>query len=156
MEKKKLEISYIQCRFEELDPEMRALAEAAMKATENSYTPYSHFNVGAALLLEDGTTVTGCNQENIAYPSGLCAERTALFSAGAMYPDKAVTAIAVAAFHEGRFTEEPVTPCGACRQVLAETESRYGKPVRVLLIGTEYCILLEDGVRSLLPFSFSF
>lgn len=156
MERNDLKISYVKCQYDELDDEMRKLADKAREATHASYSPYSGYAVGAAVLLEDGTIVTGCNQENIAYPSGLCAERTALFAAGAAHPGKAVTALAVAAFHEGKFTPEPVTPCGACRQVLSETELRYGRKVRVLLTGADYCIFIEGGAGDLLPFSFSF
>lgn len=156
MEDREISINYVKCTYDELDTGMRNLADAAKKATENSYSPYSGFRVGAAVLLADNTIVTGCNQENIAYPSGLCAERTALFSAGATHPDTPVTAIAIAAFHEGGFTAEPVTPCGACRQVLAETQSRYGRQISVLLYGTEYCFFIKEGISALLPFSFSF
>ncbi|MCQ2074121.1 MAG: cytidine deaminase [Bacteroidaceae bacterium] len=156
MDSLEISIHYTKCSYDELNEEIRKLTDAAKRATGGSYSPYSGFKVGAAVLLADNTIVTGCNQENIAYPSGLCAERTALFSAGATHPDTPVTAIAIAAFHNGEFTAEPVTPCGACRQVLAETQSRYGRQISVLLYGTEYCIFIKDGISALLPFSFSF
>lgn len=131
-----------------------ALVSAAKDATFGSYSPYSHFAVGAAVLLDDGTLVKGANQENGAYPSGLCAERTALFAAHAAHPDKRVVAIAIAAKNNGAFLEEPVTPCGSCLQVMVETEMRSGCPLVVLLYGTGVVYRLK-GVSSLLPFAFS-
>lgn len=137
----------------ELPAEARSLMEKAIAATATAYVPYSHFRVGAAVLLADGTVVTGSNQENIAYPSGLCAERTALFSASAQYPDKAVTALAVVGRDAaGRLVE--ASPCGACRQVLSEYETRYGSPITVFLYMKEGRIRRVEGVNSLLPFSF--
>lgn len=130
------------------------LVNRAKEATDGSWSPYSGFKVGAALMLDDGTVVTGSNQENAAYPSGLCAERTALFAAGHMHPDKAVTALAIAARNENGFTARPVTPCGACRQVLAETEQRGGKPIRYILYGTEGTMIIDGGTDAILPFCF--
>lgn len=130
------------------------LVNAAQKATAGSWSPYSGFKVGAALLLDDGTIVTGSNQENAAYPSGLCAERTAIFAAGHAYPGKAVTALAIAARNEKGFTAQPITPCGACRQVLAETEQRGGKPIRYILYGTEGTMIIDGGTDVILPFCF--
>lgn len=131
----------------------KMLVERAKSASADAYAPYSNFWVGAALLLENGEIITGNNQENAAYPSGLCAERTAVFYANAAHPDVAVTTIAVAAQHAGGFLKEPIAPCGACRQVLLETEHRYGKKLRILLYGeTEIAIL--DSVKYLLPLSF--
>ena len=100
--------------------EDRILAEKAIEATANSYAPYSGFCVGAAVRLSDGKIITGSNQENIAYPSGLCAERTAMFYAHAQYPDAGIIAIAIAARQDGDLCETPASPCGACRQVMAE------------------------------------
>ena len=114
--------------------------------------PYSKFHVGAAALLEDGTIVTGSNQENAAYPSGLCAERVALFHAGHQYPDMPVVALAIAAATNGRQVES-ISPCGACRQVLLEAEQRYGKPMKVLLCGTKEVVVAESA-ESLLPLCF--
>ena len=105
-------------------------------------------------MLDDGTIVTGSNQENAAYPSGLCAERTAIFAAGHAYPGKAVTALAIAARNEKGFTAQPITPCGACRQVLAETEQRGGKPIRYILYGTEGTMIIDGGTDVILPFCF--
>lgn len=139
---------------EELKAQDLMLVEAAKQATDGSWSPYSGFKVGAALLLDDGTVVTGSNQENAAYPSGLCAERTALFSAGHNHPGKAVTALAIAARNENGYTAQPITPCGACRQVLAETEQRGGQPIRFILYGTQGTMIIEGGTDAILPFCF--
>ena len=130
------------------------LVNAAKEATAGSWSPYSGFKVGAALLLDDGTVVTGSNQENAAYPSGLCAERTALFAAGHAHPGKAVIALAIAARNGNGYTAQPITPCGACRQVLAETQQRGGKPIRFILYGTEGTMVIEGGTDAILPFCF--
>lgn len=140
-------------QFDELNETDRALMETAMKATERSYAPYSHFSVGAAALLNDGTVVTGTNQENAAYPSGLCAERTVLFYANSRYPDQPVAALAIAARTEKDFIDNPIPPCGACRQVILETEKRYGQPVRILLYGKKHIYEIKS-ISDLLPLSF--
>ncbi|HCO67642.1 MAG TPA: cytidine deaminase [Dysgonomonas sp.] len=119
----------------------------------NAYAPYSNYYVGAAVLLEDGTIITGNNQENAAYPSGLCAERTALFYANANYPDKAVKAIAIAAYNKGGYSKDVCTPCGSCRQVLVEVENRYSLPIEIIMYG-EGQIYEVDSIRDLLPLSF--
>lgn len=154
MKELKQEISIRKYLYEELSDSDKQLVEAAKEATKQSYAPYSHFNVGAAVLLEDGTIVTGSNQENAAYPSGLCAERTTLFYAGSQYPNKAITTLAIAASNTEGFTELPVTPCGACRQVLLETEMRYKRPIRVLMYGTAFVYEIL-GTKDLLPLSFT-
>lgn len=154
MKELKQEISIRKYLYEELSDSDKRLIEAAKEATKRSYAPYSRFNVGAAVLLEDGTIVTGANQENAAYPSGLCAERTALFHAGSQYPDKAVTTLTIAASNSEGFTELPITPCGACRQVLLETEMRYKRPIRVLMYGTAFIYEIL-GTKALLPLSFT-
>lgn len=142
------------CSYNELCMEEKKLIDAAKEATKNAYAPYSGFSVGAAVLLENGTVVSGNNQENIAYPSGLCAERTALFYAQSQYPDSAPLVLAVAAYTKGRFTEASISPCGACRQVLLEAENRYKKSLRILLYGEEGISLIES-VKDLLPLAFS-
>lgn len=139
--------------LEELNESDRALILEAKEMTKKSYSPYSHFQVGAAALLADGTIVKGSNQENAAYPSGLCAERTTLFAANANYPDQPVKALAIACFTGGHFTEEPGAPCGSCRQVMLETEHRFGQPMRVLLYG-ENAIYVFDKAADLLPYGF--
>lgn len=140
--------------YEELSKQDRTLVNAAKEATQGSYAPYSQFQVGAAVLLEDGSIVSGNNQENAAYPSGLCAERTTLFYANAAYPEKAVKVLAVAAFTKNKFTNVPIPPCGACRQVILEVERRYNTPIRILLYGTEGTTVIEGGISELLPLTF--
>ncbi|MDR1343961.1 MAG: cytidine deaminase [Tannerellaceae bacterium] len=137
----------------ELPDEFETLVQSAASATLGAYAPYSKFHVGAAVLLDNGVIVTGNNQENVAYPSGLCAERVALFYAGAAYPGIAVRAIAIAARTGGK-PVEMITPCGACRQVLLETEIRGKRPVKVLLCGEMQTYVIESAA-SLLPLSFS-
>lgn len=140
-------------KYDELSDIEKELIDRAKKATERSYTPYSKFNVGAAALLEDGTIFEGNNQENAAYPSGICAERTTLFYANASKPDKAVKTLAVAAFTNGEFIDNPIPPCGACRQVMLETEQRFNTKMRILLYGRNN-IYAMNGVENLLPLSF--
>ena len=139
----------------DLTADERSLIELAIEGTNRSYSPYSHFRVGAALKLQNGVTVIGCNQENAAFPSGICAERSALFAAGAQYPDQPVVMLAIAARNEdGVFTEHPVSPCGPCRQVLIETETRFHHPVRILLYG-QRCVYVVDSIKQLMPLSFT-
>ena len=128
------------------------MAEAARRATAQAYAPYSRFQVGAAVLLADGTVVTGSNQENAAYPSGLCAERVALFQANHRFPELPVKALAIAAVSEGR-PVSTISPCGACRQVLLETEQRYGRHIRILLCGVDEITVVESA-EALLPLCF--
>ena len=138
----------------ELTPDEAKLVKEATQATFRSYSPYSHFSVGAAVMLADGTTVSGSNQENAAYPSGLCAERTAVFYANSQYPDIPVRRICIAARGtDGNFLPRPLPPCGACRQVLLETEMRAGNDIEVLLYGTEYSYCLRS-IKDLMPLSF--
>ena len=138
---------------EQMSAEDQALVAAAYEAKKGSYSPYSQFQVGAALLLADGTVVTGANQENVAYPSGLCAERTALFAAGAQYPDIAPDTLAVAGSDHGVLCESPASPCGACRQVMAETQKRFGRPLKIILVGSKR-IRKFQKVEDILPFIF--
>ena len=140
-------------QWEELSESQRALVTVAKEQTERSYCPYSHFHVGAAALLSNGVIIRGANQENAAYPSGLCAERSALFAAGAQYPDQPVEKLAIACFTDGHFTKEPGAPCGACRQVMLETEHRYGGKMEVILFG-ENETLVFDSAADLLPLIF--
>lgn len=132
--------------------EYQQLHKKAIEATSKAYAPYSRFHVGAAALLANGEIVTGSNQENAAYPSGLCAERVALFYAGAKYPDVPVKAIAIAATTEGKIVEG-ISPCGGCRQVMLETETRASGPLKIFLCGAEKMRMLES-VSSLLPIGF--
>ena len=141
------------CQLEELAEDDRQLVEKAIGATQNSYAPYSNFHVGACLRLADGREVIGANQENAAFPSGLCAERSAVFAAQSMFPEEAITALAIAARNENGLTAQPVSPCGACRQVILEMEDRYKQDVRILLYGTEGVYVIPS-VKSLLPLHF--
>jgi cytidine deaminase len=129
------------------------LVLAAREASGRAFAPYSQFNVGAALLLTNGVTITGNNQENAAFPTGLCAERVALFYAHATYPDAGVKAMAVTATNSSGPVEGPVKPCGSCRQAMVETEVRYKQPIRVILDGKKK-IQVFEGVENLLPFAF--
>ena len=138
----------------ELDKSDNVLVNEASLVCDNAYAPYSKFKVGAAVLLKNGEIITGTNQENAAYPSGLCAERTALFYANSKYPDVPVVAIAVTAKNNGNFTEQPVGPCGSCRQVILETETRFKTPIKIIMVGSEKISIIENA-KSLLPLSFS-
>ncbi|MDO4497076.1 MAG: cytidine deaminase [Bacteroidales bacterium] len=139
----------------ELNESQKNVVEAAKKATFTSYAPYSNFHVGAAVLLENGVIVTGSNQENAAYPSGICAERTTLFYANSQYPDQPVRKLAIAAQCNGNFTDEVISPCGACRQVILESEYRAKAPIEILLVaGSE--IWVFNGIEGLLPLGFNY
>lgn len=140
-------------RYEELSETDRELTDAAIEATRRSYAPYSKFSVGAAVRLQNGVIVTGSNQENAAYPSGLCAERTTLFYVNSRYPDEAVDTLVIAARNEKGFLESPIPPCGACRQVMLETEQRYRHPIRILLYSRQDIYEIR-GTKDLLPLSF--
>ena len=154
MTNKELKIAYTEYdSVDQLEQVDKELVEAAIEATKTSYAPYSKFNVGAAIRLEDGMIVKGSNQENAAYPSGICAERTAMFYAGANYGDKAMTAIAVVASQNGIICHSPVSPCGACRQVMAEYQKKGGRPLAIILVGADK-ILRFSNVESLLPLIF--
>ena len=137
----------------EMEPGDRELVAAALEAREGSYAPYSKFRVGAALRLSDGTIVKGANQENAAYPSGLCAERTAMFAAGANYPGVAFDTLAIVGGSGDEVCEMPAAPCGACRQVMAEYQRLSGKPLKIILIGTHAIYKFPD-VESVLPLIF--
>lgn len=153
MKEQTLNIQYQIAQLTELSDVEQALVKKAMAATDNSYANYSNFHVGAACLLANGHIVIGANQENAAFPSGLCAERSAIFAAQSNYPEHAITTLAIAAKNEHGFLKSPISPCGACRQVILEIEDRYKQPVRILLYGEKgtYCF---HSVKDLLPFSF--
>ena len=139
MEAKNLNVSFCVAKMEELDENDRLLVETAIEATERSYAPYSQFNVGAAVRLDNGVT--------------MCAERSALFAAGAQYPDAKVVAIAIAARNGEGLLDEPISPCGTCRQAMVETEKRSGRRLRILLYGRK-CVYVIDGISTLLPLTF--
>ena len=153
MKEKTLNIQYEVAQLSELSQQEQELVQQAKAATDNSYANYSHFHVGAACLLADGRIVIGANQENAAFPSGLCAERSAIFAAQSNYPEQPITTLAIAARNEHGFLKSPISPCGACRQVILEIEDRYKQPVRILLYGENgtYCF---DSIKDLLPFCF--
>lgn len=140
---------------EELGKEQQGLIQKAIEAAKSAYAPYSEYKVGAAALLENGETVIGNNQENAAYPSGLCAERVAIFYAGARYPGVPVRSIAIAAMREDTLQDEPVAPCGACRQVLYEKENQGKALLEVILVGSQRIQLIKQ-VADLLPLPFKF
>ncbi len=143
-----------QLAYDELSPADAELVEQARQATFRSYAPYSRFRVGAAILLSNGEVITGANQDNAAYPSGTCAERSACYYAHARYPEAKFLKIAIAARGtDGEFVDEPAAPCGACRQALLEYETLAGAPVEVLLAGRDKIYVLES-VKSTLPLAF--
>ncbi len=139
--------------IEELSAEDRELATEAIHAMQGAYAPYSHFHVGAAVRMSNGQIVRGANQENAAFPSGLCAERTAMFAAGARYPDKDMRSIALAGGVYGRITEQPATPCGACRQVMAQYQTKAGQPMSVIMVGA-HKVWKFERVDDILPLIF--
>ncbi len=154
MKEKEIVTKIIEIGYDELDCRRRHLVDLAREATERSYAPYSRFCVGAAIELDNGEIVTGSNQENAAYPSGTCAERTAAFYAHATYPDAKFKAIAVAAIStDGKEIADPVAPCGACRQALLEYETLAQHDVEVILIGSKKIYILPS-VKSTLPLAF--
>ena len=138
----------------ELENIYEELINNAKKAAERAYAPYSKFKVGSAVLLENGIIIQGNNQENAAYPSGLCAERVAIFYANAQYPDQLIKAIAVAAFTENGFTKDPIPPCGSCLQVMLESEKRSNTSIKVFLYGQNK-ITAAESIKQFLPVNFN-
>ena len=138
----------------ELDEILQKLIEKAKQAAETAYAPYSKFKVGAAVLLENGEIIQGNNQENAAYPSGLCAERVAIFYANSKYPNTAIKSIAVTAYTNNGFIEEPIPPCGSCLQVMLESEKRYNNQIQVILYG-ENKVTSAENINQFLPVSFN-
>lgn len=139
---------------QELDTKDAELLCHAHEAAKNSYAPYSKFHVGAAVRLANDVIVKGNNIENAAYPSGLCAERVALFNAQSQYPDVPVVAIALTAESEHNEINEPIPPCGACRQVMVEAEQRFKRPMRIICQGDTGAVMVFDGIETLMPFIF--
>lgn len=154
METRRIEINYTEyTNKSEMPAEEAALLARAEEMTASSYAPYSNFHVGAAVLMSDGEVFGGSNQENAAFPSGLCAERTAIYYASAQCPDEAVVAVAIAAEYKGEPTEEVPSPCGACRQAMAQYETKSGRPIKVIL-GSRDRVLVFSSIADLLPLSF--
>ena len=154
MEAKTISTTIMVAKMNELPDTDVELIEKAIAQTGKSYSPYSKFNVGAAIRLADGKTVVGCNQENAALGVTMCAERSALFAAGAQCPEVPVEAIAIAARDANGLLKEPISPCGVCRQAMVETETRYRRPLRILLYGTERVFVVE-GIEKLMPLTFT-
>ncbi len=138
----------------QIPEDVQQLMKRAAGVRKTSYAPYSRFHVGAALLLDNGIIVTGANQENAAYPSGLCAERVAIFSAGANYPGAKILKMAITAASEEKEVAEPISPCGACRQSMAEYELKQDRPVEIWFMGETGSVYKSDSVKNLLPFMF--
>lgn len=139
---------------EELPKEVQDLMEQAFEAREKSYSPYSKFRVGAAILLENGEVISGSNQENASYPAGLCAERTAIFYAGAKYPDVKIQKMALSARSLNHIVETPTPPCGSCRQAIAEYEVRQEQPIEIFFMGEKGKVVKARSVSDLLPLIF--
>jgi len=138
----------------ELPQDIQSLMELAVETRKNAYAPYSKFRVGAALLLDNGKTVIGSNQENAAYPSGLCAERVAIFQSGAAYPNAKVVKLAISAASDNHNTTTPIPPCGACRQSLAEYEFKQETDIEIYFMGESGEIYMSNSVKNILPLSF--
>ncbi|MEN8225482.1 MAG: cytidine deaminase [Bacteroidota bacterium] len=155
-----MKIKKIQVDVEEYDslteiPEVDIqLLELAAKSLSSAYAPYSHYRVGAALRLSNGKVITGNNQENAAYPSGLCAERVAIFSAKSQYPDAGIESIAITAHSDDFIIKEAVSPCGACRQVMSEYQTQQNSPIRVIMKGEQGPVLAVNSIDDLLPLVF--
>lgn len=139
---------------EELSPEVKDLMIQAVEVRKKAYAPYSKFRVGAAILLDNGKVVLGSNQENAAYPSGLCAERVAIFQAGAIYPDAKILKMAISATADAKEMSEPIPPCGACRQSIAEYEFRQDQSIEIYFMAAVGKVYKSDSLRNLLPLMF--
>lgn len=140
--------------LDDLSEDVQMLMHEAVKARNNAYAPYSNFHVGTALLLDNGEIITGSNQENASYPSGLCAERTAIFYAGAKYPKAKVLTMVITASAKSRETNNPIPPCGACRQSIAEYEVKQNAPIQIYFMGKVGKVAKSDSLKNLLPFIF--
>ncbi|SFU31133.1 cytidine deaminase [Pustulibacterium marinum] len=145
---------YVYDDLNELSEEVQQLMLTAIETRKKAYAPYSKFRVGAALLLDNDEVVVGSNQENAAYPSGLCAERVAIFYAGAKFPDAIVKRIAISATSDTKVTIEPIPPCGACRQSIAEYEVKQGAPIEIYFMGETGKVIKSNSLKDLLPLIF--
>lgn len=140
--------------MEELSVQETELMNQAFVARSKAYAPYSKFTVGAAILLDNGIVVQGSNQENAAYPSGLCAERVAIYYAGANYPNATILKMFISASPQDRDLEEPIPPCGSCRQAIAEYEFKQDVPIEILFMGVKGPIYKSDSLKNILPLVF--
>ncbi len=138
----------------DLEIDIQNLMREAIVVRKKAYAPYSKFKVGTALLLDNGIIILGSNQENAAYPSGLCAERVAIFQAGAIYPDAKILKMAITAASDDNPTTEPIPPCGACRQSIAEYEIKQDTPIEIYFMGEIGAVYKSDSLKNLLPFMF--
>ena len=145
---------YVFDTLEETPKDIQSLMQNAIEARDNAYAPYSKFHVGTALLLDNGEIVTGSNQENASYPSGLCAERTAIFYAGAKYPKTKVLKMVITAASQNQKTNSPIPPCGACRQAIAEYETKQGFAIEIYFMGEVGKVMKSNSLANLLPFGF--
>lgn len=153
--KKSFSVEYNQFNhWSELEKADQSLVESANEVMENAYAPYSKFSVGAAAILSNGEIVKGSNQENIAYPSGLCAERVALFYAGANFPNEAIKTLCIVAKGDLVPKETILSPCGSCRQVMVESEKRQNKPYRIILVSQNGSVIVFNSAVDLLPLAF--
>lgn len=139
---------------EELPKDIKSLMEQAVEIRKKAYAPYSKFRVGAALLLDNNKIVLGSNQENAAYPSGLCAERVAIFQSGSIYPEAKIIKMAITAASDTNKTTTPIPPCGACRQSIAEYESKQNTPIEIYFMGETGEVYKSDSIKNLLPLMF--
>ena len=154
MIKKEIINTFFIADLNELQHDEIKLINNAKSALASAYSSYSGFSVGASVLLESGDIVNGSNQENVAYPSGLCAERVALFYTSSQYPNQKIKTIAISAFSENFEIKEYISPCGGCRQVMAEYEEKQAQPIRILLHSPNNKVLIANSVEDLLPFIF--
>ena len=154
MKEKKIKLSFISAELSELSTQEKELVASAKLAVNTAYAPYSGFLVGASVLLNNGEIINGSNQENVAYPSGLCAERVALFYAGAHFPDAKIKTITVSVMSKNFKVTDVISPCGACRQVMAEYEDKQEQAIKVILHSPTDKVLIANTVESLLPFMF--
>jgi cytidine deaminase len=156
MKEKEIRFSYTLFEsVEELAKPIQDLMHLAMQSRDKAYAPYSRFKVGAALRLDDASVVTGNNQENASYPSGLCAERTAIYAAGANYPDAKIDVLAISATSEKHDVLEPIAPCGACRQAIAEYEQKQNQPIQIYFMGTKGRVIHVKALQDILPLAFN-
>jgi len=155
MEIKKFEVQYKEyIKGESIPQDIEEIIKSAVEATDTAYAPYSLYRVGSAVRMSNGEIIKGSNQENVAYPSGLCAERVALYAASSAYPNMDVISIAVTVKHDFKDSVGVFSPCGACRQVMAEIELKTGKKIEIIVHSLDGKTMIFDGVSQLLPFSF--
>lgn len=145
---------YVFESLDELPKDVSLLMQKAFQAREKAYAPYSKFHVGAALLLDNNEIITGNNQENASYPSGLCAERTAIYYAGSQYPNAKIVRMAISASSKNKPTIKPIPPCGACRQSIAEYEIKQNEPIEIYFMGESGKVVKSNSLANLLPLVF--